>query len=131
MFDVSARLKQLEKDIGPLKTDVAALMDHRRECDSLHAANAEYHKRSDDAIKQNTESNILLAKAMVGLNATVTTAVETIKKDRPIIKLMEDARTAWGVNKWLFLTFISIASGAAVIITFYKDFLLWLKTMIL
>ncbi len=120
MFDINVRLKELEKDIGPLKTDVAELLAHRKECDNLHNANSEYHKRSDDAIKQNTESNILLAKALVGMNATVTEAVKTITNDRPAIKLVEKVQTWASVNGWIWVKIIIIVTGVTAIITLIK-----------
>lgn len=113
--DIKLQLKALEDEIGPLKTDVAALKIHREECDSLHSKNTEYHKRSDDAIKQNTESNLLLAKALINLNATVTDITGTVKKDRDSIKFVDNIRTWSTVSGWIWLKMVAVASGVMVI----------------
>lgn len=119
------------QEINTIKGRVRELEKHRTECDVMHDQHKEHKKRSDDAMNNLTESNMMLAKSITEMNVTLTKVVGIIDRDEPDIKVVRNARIAWGVNKWLFLTSVSIASGAAIIITFYKDFIAWLKTTIM
>lgn len=131
MFSHKEDHRIIDQKIDTIKIRVDDLEKHRAECDIMHEQHKEHKRRNDDAMNNLTDSNMMLAKSITEMNVTLTRVVGIIEQDEPDIRIVKNARIAWGVNKWLFLTFVSIVSGAAVIITFYKDFLSWIKMMIL
>lgn len=100
------------------------LLAYRTKCINDHEKWSEEHKigedhrkRVDDAMKNLTSSNMLLAKAITDMNETLTRIVDTVDNDRPVIKVMRDVGTAWSINKQIFLGVVSIAAGSMAILT--------------
>lgn len=105
------------------------LLAYRTKCTEEHARWSEEHKigedhrkRVDDAMKDLTSSNMLLAKAITDMNETLTRIVDTVDNDRPVIKVMRDVGTAWSINKQIFLGVVSIAAGSMAILTLINYF---------
>lgn len=112
----STRLDTLQKDVDALKA-------HRHECDLMHEQHKEHKRRSDDAMNNLTDSNMMLAKSITDMNTTLTRVVGIIDRDAPDIKLINNARTWFGVNRFLFWMMVGIASGITAIITATRFFL--------
>ena len=117
------RTAMIDNRVTNLYADVEALKKHRTECDILHEQHKEHKRRSDDSMNNLTESNMMLAKSITDFNVTLTKVVAAIERDAPDINAIKNARIAWGVNKWIFLTIVALASGTAAILSFYKDYL--------
>lgn len=117
------RTAMIDNRVDTLYADVEALKKHRTECDILHEQHKEHKRRSDDAMNNLTESNMMLAKSITDINVTLTKVVGIIESDQPDINALKNARIAWSVNKWLFLTAVSIAAGCATIYSFYQGLL--------
>lgn len=105
----------IDTRVDTLAHDVELLKKHRAECDLLHDMHKEHKKRSDDAMNNLTDSNMMLAKSITDMNVTLTKVVGIIEKDQPDIEALKNARIAWNVNKWIFLTVVAIAAGWATI----------------
>lgn len=104
--------------------DIAELKKHKDECDFLHEQSKEHKRRSDDAMNNLTNSNLELSKSIIDMNVTLTRVVGIIERDAPDIELVNNARTWFKVNKWLFLTIVGIASGVLTVIAFYQGMFL-------
>lgn len=117
------RTAMIDNRVDTLYADVEALKKHRTECDILHEQHKEHKRRSDDAMNNLTESNMMLAKSITDINVTLTKVVAAIERDAPDINAIKNARIAWSVNKWIFLTVVSIAAGCATIYSFYQGLL--------
>lgn len=111
----------IDQRVTDLCTDVEALKKHRAECDVLHEQHKEHKRRSDDAMNNLTESNMMLAKSITDVNVTITKIAGIIERDAPDINALRNARIAWGVNKWIFLTVVALVSGVAAMLSFYKE----------
>lgn len=109
--------------LDTLQKDVDALKAHRHECDLMHEQHKEHKRRSDDAMNNLTDSNMMLAKSITDMNATVTRVVSIIDRDAPDIKLINNARAWFGVNRFIFWLIVGIASGITAIITATRFFL--------
>lgn len=114
------RTAMIDQRVTDLCTDVEALKKHRAECDILHEQHKEHKRRSDDAMNNLTESNIMLAKSITDMNVTVTKIAGIIERDEPDMLVLKNARIAWGVNKWIFATVVALVAGVATIYSFYK-----------
>jgi len=110
-----ARTAMIDNRVDTLAHDVEQLKKHREHCDALHDMHKEHKKRSDDAMNNLTDSNMMLAKSITDMNVTLTKVVGIIEKDQPDMEALKNARIAWNVNKWIFLTVVAIAAGWATI----------------
>ena len=110
----------IDTRVATLQADVEMLKAHRQHCDELHEQHKEHNKRSDDAMNNLTESNIMLAKSIIDMNVTVTKIAGIIERDEPDMLVLKNARIAWGVNKWIFATVVALVAGVATIYSFYK-----------
>ena len=115
-----ARTAMLSDRYDSLHADVEMLKEHRRHCDDLHEQHKEYKRRSDDAMNNLTESNMMLAKSITDINVTLTKVCAAIERDAPDIELLKNARIAWSVNRWIFATLVALTAGLATIYAFYK-----------
>lgn len=109
------RTAMIDNRVDTLAQDVEQLKKHREHCDALHDMHKEHKKRSDDAMNNLTDSNMMLAKSITDMNVTLTKVVGIIEKDQPDMEALKNARIAWNVNKWIFLTVVAIAAGWATI----------------
>lgn len=116
------RTAMIDQRVTDLCTDVEALKKHRAECDVLHEQHKEHKRRSDDAMNNLTESNMMLAKSITDVNVTITKIAGIIERDAPDIDALRNARIAFGVNKWIFLGLVAFAAGATALMSFYKGF---------
>ena len=110
----------IDDRVNQLQIDVDALKKHRTECDILHDQHKEHKRRSDDAMNNLTESNMMLAKSITDINVTLTKVCAAIERDAPDIELLKNARIAWSVNRWIFATLVALTAGLATIYAFYK-----------
>jgi len=117
---LKARTAMIDDRVTQLQVDVDALKKHRAECDALHEQHKEHKKRSDDAMNNLTESNMMLAKSITDINVTLTKVCSAIERDAPDMELLKNARIAWGVNRWIFATLVALTAGVATIYAFYK-----------
>lgn len=114
------RTAMIDDRVTKLQTDVEMLKAHRSHCDELHEQHKEHKKRSDDAMNNLTESNMMLAKSITDMNVTLTKVVGIIESDKPDMLVLKNARIAWSVNKWVFAGVVTFAVGCLAIITFYE-----------
>lgn len=117
------RTAMIDQRVTDLCTDVEALKKHRAECDILHEQHKEHKRRSDDAMNNLTESNVALAKSITDVNVTITKIAGIIERDAPDIDALRNARIAFGVNKWIFLGLVAMATGVVSIVAAYNYFL--------
>ena len=117
---LKARTAMIDDRVNQLQIDVDALKKHRTECDILHDQHKEHKRRSDDAMNNLTESNMMLAKSITDINVTLTKVCAAIERDAPDIELLKNARIAWSVNRWIFATLVALTAGLATIYAFYK-----------
>jgi hypothetical protein len=104
LSDHEKRISSLEED----RAGIEAIKLQIAECEKLHQENQEHNKRNDDALKHNTESNLLTAKAVNELNITLKTLSTKVEEHepvvqwyRPFIKPGENLKGFFLVNKWL------------------------------
>lgn len=114
------RTAMIDNRVDTLYADVEALKKHRAECDVLHEQHKEHKRRSDDAMNNLTESNMMLAKSITDINVTLTKVCSAIERDAPDMQMLKNARIAWGVNRWIFATLVALTAGIATIYAFYK-----------
>ncbi len=104
---------------------IQALEDHKKLCDELHDISKDHRKRSDDAMNNLTQSNLLLAKSIDNMNLTLS---EIVRDDRPIVKrskifwLWVDNFLIWlgvsrRIGKWIFGSVVALAAFAAALKT--------------
>jgi len=117
---LKTRTAMIDDRVTQLQVDVDVLKKHRAECDALHEQHKEHKKRSDDAMNNLTESNMMLAKSITDINVTLTKVCAAIERDAPDMELLKNARIAWGVNRWIFATLVALTAGVATIYAFYK-----------
>ncbi len=112
----------IDDKIKPIQLDVDTLKVHREACDHLHEQHKEHKRRSDDAMNNLTDSNMMLAKSIADMNITITEVVGIIKRDESDISLVKDTRAAYRVGKWIFGTLVTLALGMIAFSTFYDKF---------
>lgn len=112
----------LSDQYNTLQADVDMLKKHRTECDLLHEQHKEHKKRSDDAMNNLTESNMMLAKSITDMNVTLTKFTKIVENDQPTISIVRNAGIAWDVNKKIFLAVVGIATGVVSIVAAYNYF---------
>lgn len=103
-----------------MRRDIDMLLKHKADCDMQHEQHKEHKKRSDDAMNNLTDSNMLLAKSITDMNVTLTRVVGIIERDAPDIEVISNARTWFKVNKWIFLVLVGVASGILTLLHFYQ-----------
>lgn len=117
------RTAMIDDKLNFLQIDVEMLKKHRTDCDVLHEQHKEHKKRSDDAMNNLTESNMMLAKSITDMNVTLTKFTSIVENDQPTISIVRNVGIAWDVNKKLFLAAVAIATGVLSIVAAYKYFL--------
>ncbi len=111
---------RMEKELKNLRSDVDLLMSHRAECEFLHDQHKEHSKRSGDAINNNTEATLMLAKSMTDnavmmskLSDSVDKLTEQAAGNQPEIDAVKDWRTTWKNNKVMIPLLLSL-TGAII-----------------
>lgn len=112
----------LSDQYNTLQNDVDMLKKHRTECDLLHEQHKEHKKRSDDAMNNLTESNMMLAKSITDMNVTLTKFTKIVENDQPTISIVRNVGIAWDVNKKIFMAVVVIATGIVSIVAAYNYF---------
>lgn len=77
------RCEDMQSDLETVKVDVKELKEHKDMCIKQHEINEQHRKRSDDAMNNLANSNLLLAQSINSMNITIS---EIVKDDRPITK---------------------------------------------
>lgn len=116
------RTAMLDEKYNSLQNDVDMLKKHRTECDLLHEQHKEHKKRSDDAMNNLTESNMMLAKSITDMNVTLTKFTKIVENDQPTISIVRNVGIAWDVNKKIFMAVVVIATGIVSIVAAYNYF---------
>ena len=116
------RTAMLSDQYNTLQADVDMLKKHRTECDLLHEQHKEHKKRSDDAMNNLTESNMMLAKSITDMNVTLTKFTKIVENDQPTISIVRNVGIAWDVNKKIFMAVVVIATGIVSIVAAYNYF---------
>ena len=116
------RTAMLSDQYNTLQNDVDMLKKHRTECDLLHEQHKEHKKRSDDAMNNLTESNMMLAKSITDMNVTLTKFTKIVENDQPTISIVRNVGIAWDVNKKIFMAVVVIATGIVSIVAAYNYF---------
>lgn len=65
-------LLAINNRMAKMEARIEKVEGYQRECDDLHKKIEEQNKRNDDAIKNNTESNLLMTKSLNDFNITLT-----------------------------------------------------------
>lgn len=104
-------IQLIKDDIVEMKVRIAKVEEYQDECDQLHKKIEEQSKRNDDAIKNNTESNLLVAKSVNSLNLAVVDLSTRLDSHDPVVKEWMNIGTAWSVNKKLLIG-AGIAAGS-------------------
>jgi len=84
------------------------LEEHKALCDLLHEKHKEQQKRHDDAINNNSETNILIAKSVNELTVVLTEFL-------PFLKRMKDGYTTADTVKNLAVWVTTTAAAATII----------------
>lgn len=116
------RVSKLEESSNLTENRVLLLEHFKLECDQLHKAGEEKQRRQEDATNRNTESTILLAKAVADINITITRLVQTDGDVKPIIELYNQADSVWTFNKKLWTCIIAVAAGVITLAGAWKVF---------
>jgi len=106
--------------INQMSDDIESLKHHRQQCDELHELHKEHKKRSDDAMNNLTDSNMMLAKSITDMNVTLTKVVGIVEGDRKVLGFLQDAGTAWSFNKGVVVTIGGLAAAIGAIIAVYN-----------
>ena len=106
--------------INQMSDDIESLKHHRQQCDELHELHKEHKKRSDDAMNNLTDSNMMLAKSITDMNVTLTKVVGIVEGDRKVLGFLQDASTAWSFNKGDVVTIGGLAAAVGAIIAVYN-----------
>lgn len=114
------RVTRLEEHAIDATGRLAMLENFKKECDELHRNGEVKQRRQEDATNRNTESTILLAKAVADINITITKLVQSDEESRPAVKFYKDIGTVWTFNKKLWATVVSLAVGVAAIASAWK-----------
>lgn len=104
---------------------IQMLEDHKKLCDEMHDISKDHRKRSDDAMNNLTQSNILLAQSIDSMNQTIS---EIVRDDRPVVKRSKvfqswfDNITIWfvinrNIGKWIIGILLTAAGVAAALKT--------------
>lgn len=125
--DHEAMLNHTERRVAKLEahaTDavgrILMLEKFKDECDELHKTGEIKQRRQEDATNRNTESTILLAKAVADINITITKLVQSDEDSRPAVKFYKDIGTVWTFNKGLWAAVVSLALGIVAIAGAWK-----------
>ena len=73
---------------------IKTLEEHKALCDQLHEKHKEHQKRHDDAINNQAESNIVLAKSVNELTGVLTEFSPTWKRSRDNYTTMDTVKNA-------------------------------------
>lgn len=140
MFDYDAPPEKPNPEFQAMKDRMAKMEarlekveGYQRECDDLHKKNEEQSKLNDDAIKNNTESNILATKSINELSVVITESVAElnnnisqlaiqVKSHEPAVKEWTDFGTAWSINKKILFGLSAIAVAITSIAASIKYF---------
>mgnify|MGYP003453221916 FL=1 len=106
--------------INQMSDDIESLKHHRQQCDELHELHKEHKKRSDDAMNNLTDSNMMLAKSITDMNVTLTKVVGIVEGDRKVLGFLQDASTARSFNKGVVVTIGGLAAAIGAIIAVYN-----------
>ena len=106
--------------INQMSDDIESLKHHRQQCDELHELHKEHKKRSDDAMNNLTDSNMMLAKSITDMNLTLNKVVGIVEGDRKVLGFLHDAGTAWSFNKGVVVTIGGLAAAIGAIIAVYN-----------
>jgi replication fork clamp-binding protein CrfC len=109
------RVSKLEEHALDTTARLVMLDNFKKECEELHKAGEANQRRQEDATNRNTESTILLAKAVTDINITITKLVQEGEEARPVVKLYNAAESAYSFNKVLWAGIVAIAVGIVAI----------------
>lgn len=115
------RLTVLEGHAVDATCRLTMLESFKKECDELHRNGEVKQRRQEDAINRNTESTILLAKAVADINITITKLSAEVDGGQPVIDFWSNAGKAWTFNKMMLLGIVGLFSGVGVIIAVLKS----------
>lgn len=118
--NTARRVDKLEGDSVGKEARLLMLEAFKVECINHHAENDAKHKRLEDPVNRNTESNLLLAEAIVDMNITITKLVQNDDEAKPAVKFYKDIGTVWSFNKMLWAAVVSLAVGVAAIAGAWK-----------
>ena len=123
----------INERMNKMENRIEKVEGFQRECDDLHRKIEEQSKRNDDAIKNNTESNLLATKSINELSVVITESVAElnnnisqlaiqVKSHEPVVKEWTDFGTAWTINKKILIGAGILAASITVIVTAYNHF---------
>lgn len=126
-------IQSIKDRVSKMETRIAKIEGYQDECDKLHKEIKEHSKRNDDAIQNNTESNILATKSINELNVTITESIaelnnnisqlaNKVKSHEPAVKEWTDFGTAWSINKKILFGLSAIAVAITSIAASIKYF---------
>ena len=116
------RVTKLEAHATDAVGRILMLEKFKDQCDELHKTGEVKQRRQEDATNRNTESTILLAKAVADINITITKLIQNDEDAKPAVKFYKDAGTVWTFNKLLWAAVVSFAVGVIAIVGAWKVF---------
>ena len=126
-------IQSIKERMTKMETRIETVEGYQRECDELHKKIEEQSKRNDDAIKNNTESNLLATKSINELSAVITESVAElnnnisqlaiqVKSHDPVVNEWKNIGTAWTYNKKVLIGAGILAASITAIVTAYNHF---------
>lgn len=114
------RVDKLEAESTEKEVRIKMLEVFKLECDQLHKLGEDRQRRHEDGLNRNTESTILLAKAVADINITITKLVQNDDDAKPAVKFYRDMGIVWTFNKKLWATIVGLAVGIGSIAAAWK-----------
>lgn len=118
--DTVKRVDKIEESLSDKEVRLAMLEAFKQDCIAHHIENDEKHKRLEDPVNRNTESNLLLAEAITEMNITMTKLADKVNVGQPVIDFWTNAGKAWTFNKMLWAGIVGLAVGIAAIAGAWK-----------
>lgn len=123
----------INERMNKIETRIEKVEGFQRECDDLHRKIEEQSKRNDDAIKNNTESNLLATKSINELSVVITESVAElnnnisqlaiqVKSHDPVVNEWKNIGTALTYNKKVLIGAGILAASITAIVTAYNLF---------
>lgn len=118
--EAMATIESHEERIVRNSIRLTALEGHKKLCDELHSISQTHRIRSDAAMENLAQSNVILAKSIDSMNTTIS---EIVRDDRPVVKRSRefhgwiDKVLSWfGISRFIAkIIFGSILTLAALV----------------
>ena len=114
------RVDKLEESLTDNESRLVMLEAFKAECIKHHVENDDKHKRLEDPVNRNTESNLLLAEAVTEINITMTKIAAKVEDGQPVITFWTKVDDALTINRLLWKGLVSLVVGVSAIVGLWK-----------